>query len=701
MDNTFIYYIMGGAAGAFVIIILLYYVLSKKMQTSEYKKIQRLQQGTKEKKFSSEVLFQKLYLTYIKIPFIKRYVLKIRRRLEIINIDDEYNTRKGTAKILTKTFAIVIPVMLVTIIITSGNYLLMSILLLFELFMIDTFIDGSVDKIDNNILKEQIDFFSEIRHAYHEYNMVEEAIYQVSQDDEKDISRQGEKIYEILISDDPETELEKYYDIAPNNFLKEFAGVSYLTKEFGDRKVDGASLYLKNVNNITQEMQLEILKRDKLNYVFQSLSVISIAPVLLLEPLKNWAISNFSFTASWYNGKPGMIVQILIILITFLSYILVRKLKDNGSTAMNTKNTENPWQAKLYKNKIIKKFVDLFIPKQGTKECRKVQQMLKDAASPQKMEWLYINRICLAVVTFLASLIIFTQLHQVAINYIYTEPTTDYDIIGGLSEKDEKKAMEITKQDNVFLDKFKGKLNTTESQIKSAVAKSKYYKDAEDTEIETAAKRIYDKLQIVNSEYMKWFELLLAFVFAIIGYMAPIGILMFQVKMRQLEMEDEVMQFQTIILMLMRIERVNVEIILEWLERYSNIFRPSITKCVNNYEAGAWEALEAMKEEITYLPLIRIIESLQAAVEKIPIKDAFDELDSERDYYQEKRKESNDRLIKRKGMIGKAIGFAPMVSMFVGYLIIPLVFIGLTSMSSSFQTMTASGATATGGTAPK
>ena len=117
--------------------------------------------------------------------------------------------------------------------------------------------------------------------------MVEEAIYQVSQDDEMSVSRQGEKIYEILISNDPETELEKYYDIAPNSFLKEFAGISYLTKEFGDRKVNGASLYLKNVNNITQEMQLEILKRDKLNYVFQSLSVISIAPVLLLEPLKN------------------------------------------------------------------------------------------------------------------------------------------------------------------------------------------------------------------------------------------------------------------------------------------------------------------------------------------------------------------------------------------------------------------------------
>ncbi len=689
MSNDTVFLLMGGAGAAFVIILILYVVLSKRMQGSEYRKIQKLQKGTKQRVFSSEVLFQKLYLTYVRIPFIKRYILKLRRRLEIINVDDEYNTRKVSAKILTKALVIIVPLIVVTICITYTNYLLMFILLIFELFMIDTLIDGSVDKIDNNILKEQIDFFSEIRHAYHEYNMVEEAIYQVSQDDEKNISRQGEKIYEILISDDPETELEKYYDIAPNSFLKEFAGVSYLTKEFGDRKVNGASLYLKNVDNIAQEMQLEILKRDKLNYVFQSLAVISIAPILLLEPLKGWAVSNFSFTADWYEGKIGMIVQILILILTFVSYILVRKLKDNGSTGINTKNTENPWQAKLYKNKLIKKFVDLFIPKDGTKEYRKITQLLKDAASHLKLEWLYINRITMAIVTCIASVIIFGQLHVVAIDYIYTEPTTDYNILGGLSEKDEKKAMEVTKRDNIFLDKFRGQLDVTVDDIEIAIRNSTEFEEESDEEISLAAERILGKLQVINSEYVQWFEILLALVFAVVAYMAPIWILMFQVKMRQLEMEDEVMQFQTIILMLMRIERVNVEIILEWLERYSNIFKAPITKCVNNYESGAWEALEQMKEEVSYIPLVRIIESLQAAVERIPIADAFDELDSEREYYREKRKESNERLIKRKGMIGKFIGFAPMVCMFVGYLIIPLVFIGLTSMSSSFAQMTA------------
>ena len=260
---------------------------------------------------------------------------------------------------------------------------------------------------------------------------------------------------------------------------------------------------------------------------------------------------------------------------------------------------------------------------------------------------------------------------------------------GDMSDSDEAKAMEITKQDNIFLDQFKGKLKTTQNDIALAMKYSKYYKDASEDEIKTDAERVYKKLQTVNSEYMKWFEVLLAIVFALLGYMSPIWLLMFQKKMRLMEMEDEVMQFHTIILMLMKIERVNVEMILEWLERYSNIFKAPLSKCINNYEAGAWEALEEMKDEISYQEMTRIIESMQAAVEKIPIREAFDELDTERAYYQEKRKESNNRLISKKGMVGKVIGFAPMVCMFVGYLIVPLVFIGLTSMSSTFSSMSA------------
>lgn len=261
---------------------------------------------------------------------------------------------------------------------------------------------------------------------------------------------------------------------------------------------------------------------------------------------------------------------------------------------------------------------------------------------------------------------------------------------GQMASKDTNKAMKLTESDNQYLEYYKGKPETKVEEIQKVMRQGKVNKDyieSSEEELETAAQRVLEKLKLVSSETLQWFEVLLALVFAVIAYMAPIWMLIFQAKMRQLEMEDEVMQFNTIILMLMKIERVNVEIILEWLERYANIFREPISKCVNNYESGAWESLEQLKEDVTYQPFIRIVESLQAAVEKIPIEDAFDELDTERDYYQEKRKESNERLISRKGRIGKVIGFAPMIVLFVGYLIVPLVFIGITSMTSSLNSV--------------
>ena len=685
MDANMLKYIIFGSIGLLVIAGIAYFILTKKMGKSEYAKIKKLQQGTKTSGFSMDVLYQKLYITFIKIPFIKRYLFKLRRRLEILNIDDEYSTRRDTAKILMNAILILIPIVIITILLTKNNILLMSILLIFELFIIDSMMDGMVDKIDNNLLKEQVDFFAEIRHAYHEFNMVEEAIYQVSLDDEKSVSKQGEKIYEILISDDPETELEKYYDTAPNSYLKEFAGISYLTKEFGDRKdKDGSSLFLKNVDNITQEMQIEILKRDKLNYVFQSLSIISILPVFLLEPLKKWCLSNFSFTGQFYNGKLGLLAQIIIVIITVVSYILTRKLKDNGGIQSEVSHKEHPWQDKLYNIPVLKKIINLFIPKKGTKDYRKMQNLLKDSASKSKMEWVYVNRIMLAIVAFISTIVLTTQLHRISIEYVYNEPTTRTTVLGKLSDKDQVKAENLTEQDNYFLNKFKGKLDVTVQDIQKAMIKSDYYTE-NDENLKTDSERILKKLKIINSEQMKWFEELIAMVIAVVGYMFPVWLMVFQKKMRQMEMQTEVMQFQTIILMLMKIERISVEMILEWLERYSNIFKEPIARCVNNYEAGAWEALEELKQSISNHDMIRIVESLQSAVEKIPIREAFDELDADKDYHREKRKATNEQFISRKGIIGKFVGFAPMICLFVGYLIIPLVFIGLSSMGSAFS----------------
>ena len=689
MDNQVLLFLVGGVGVIFLGIVIAYFVIVQRMKGKETKYVASLVEGTQAGSdlFNMEIFYQKFYVYCMKIPFIRRYSLKLRRRLEIINLEDEYLTRLQTAKIMFKMLLLVIPVTGVVIWAAKSNHILLASLLLFEIFLIETIISGMVDNIDNDLLREQVDFFAEIRHAYHEFNMVEEAIYEVAQNDELKVSRQAEKIYEILISDDPEMELEKYYDIAPNSFLKEFAGVSYLTKEFGDRKdKDGASLYLKNLNNITQEMQIEILKRDKLDYVFQSLSIIAAVPILFLEVVKEWAVGQFAFTSQFYNGTLGFIAQIALIVITFLCYVLTRKLKDNGSTNQAV-NMEHPWQEKVYETKIGKKIVDSFLPKDGSKEHRKIVQLLKDSASKLKIEWLYVNRLCAAIVAFIITLVVVVLAHNFTIQYQYTEPTSDYNLLGSMTESQERKAMQTTENDNIILNECKDDLDITIEELQEVIIESEPYGGISDDELEKVSERIWEKLKIVQSAYLKWFEVLLSVAVAVLGYYGPVWLLIFQKKMRQMEMENEVMQFQTIILMLMKIERVNVEIILEWLERYSNIFREPISKCVNNFESGPWEALEELKNEISFQQLIRIVEGLQSAVEQIPIRDAFDDLDTERSYHQEKRKETNDRLIARKSMIGKVVGFAPMVVLFVAYLIVPLCLIGMLSMTEAYDEM--------------
>ena len=283
MPNNILPILLGGVGIAFLVIVILFIYILRNANNKKTKYLRNLVQGTHSKRYSMEIFYQRFYLFCMAVPGIKRYTEKLRRRIEIINLGDEYLTREQTAKILSRILPTIILSIVAIALFTNGNRLLMATLILLLIFLIETLISGAVDKIENKLLREQIEFFAEIRHAYHEYNMVEEAIYEVAQDDSMpEIARQGEKIHEILISDDPESELE------------EFAGISYLTREFGDRKDEnGSSLYLKNLNNITQEMQIEILKRDKLDYVFQSLSFIALAPVLFLEPLKAWAISTF------------------------------------------------------------------------------------------------------------------------------------------------------------------------------------------------------------------------------------------------------------------------------------------------------------------------------------------------------------------------------------------------------------------------
>lgn len=732
------------------------------------------------KSSSSDVFYQKVYMKIDRIPILNRYLRKIRRRLELVNTDDEYTIRKDTGKITLTCILIALVASIIIAWINKENTFIMCVSLLGVIIVIENLTEQMINKVENKLLEQELEFFSEVRHAYHTTNMVEEAIYDASLMEEQEIVSQANIIYNILISADPEMELERYYDVAPNRFLKIFAGVSYLTKEFGDRKVGGISLYLKDMNNITQELQLEILKRDKLDYLFKSLTYIAVAPILLIHPLKDWALSSFASTAKFYEGSTGFLAEIILIALIFLSYSLLVRIKDS-SDKQQIYTTSETWQEKVYRLPIVERIIDGLVPNQDRPAYASINKLLKDTASPLKIEWLYVNRALCAVLGFFVTIFIVSQMHAIAINNVLYGDTVEGNVMGQMSDKDLQEAKSLTASDRYFVNNLMDsttivetvrtkseleaktlietqmwilnmmplgdeaaeemaekidrhlrtetsrKITTASASLQDAILKAGiemprdnfvvelsdaiidiarenneslitkehikqavtdiYSIELTPEQITTTAERIYTKLKDLTSEYFKWTELLIATFVALIAYQIPKIFLSFQKKMRQMEMDDEVMQFQTIILMLMYIERVSVEYILEWLTRFSNIFREPLQRCLNNYESGAYEALEELKDEVTFKPFTRIVESLQSAVENVKITDAFDELESERAFFQEKRKEANERMIAKKAAIGKAIGFAPMIVLFIGYLIVPLMATSMGDMGTYFTQM--------------
>ena len=545
---------------------------------------------------------------------------------------------------------------------------MMIVSLIGVLVVVENLTDMMVNKIEDTLLRQQLELFSEVRHAYHETNMVEEALYEASLLEDMEVVIQADKIYEILISAEPELELEKYYDIAPNRFLKAFAGISYLTKEFGDRKIGGISLYLKNMNNITQELQLEILKRDKLDYLFKSLTYIALAPILFILPLKNWAMNSFESTRDFYEGPGGFLAQLGLVVLIVLSYSILKRVKDNSDRTRAEDDKETPWQERVYRLPIIEQFIDQLMPKSTQKEYVKMRNLLKETNSHMKMEWLYVNRVVWCVVGFFISIFVISQAHAITINNILYSTTSESAVFGQMSDSDKNAGDALSAFDRFFISnlvenneiiksvrnesrevaigkiadqmlyisnqplsdesatylakrverklKFKSIQSTSaRASIQKAILDSHIEMPTEDfvdqladmiyekawenkndpgiitletikecvieiyniplstDQAYTNATRVYEKLKIYANEYFKWIEIVLALLIAYAMYYMPVIILMFQRKMRALEMEDEVMQFQTIILMLMYIERISVEFIIEWLARYANIFK--------------------------------------------------------------------------------------------------------------------------------
>lgn len=619
------------------------------------------------------VLYQKSYTQFMKIPGLRGQVKSIRKRLSSVNSYDEFTIRKETMRITFITLGIILIALLLL------AFLSKSVMAVFFGLMLAIVLNGFlitifVNRVEDKLLKQFTQFLEDERHYYQEKGLVDEAIYDAAQGSPHEVKLQTQRIHEILTSQDPKRALENYYTVAPNRYLKIFAGVSHLVMEYGDKVLSKGSMYLNSINKFVQEIRFDLLRRKQLSYRLNGLTLIALAPILLSFPIVQWAEKYFPITKEFYKARIGYIALISIFAASVLAYMMIRKLSELDEARYVAKSRRKQWEKKVYSWLWAKWIVDRFVPGKHTRKHYRLNMLLKESNSPLLMEWFYIHRILVSLASFIGVVVLSFFLHSNAVNQVLTSPTSErFQIIGQMSAIEAQKAKELTAFDNAIINDVKGVKENTREAIQAKVIEIADGR-INDIALNNTVNRIMEKTTSIQNEYFRWWELVIALTAGIIGYYIPVWIQQFQRKMRSMEMQNEVDTFHALISILSEFDRVSVESILEWMERYSIIFRPALQRCLLNFDSGAKNALRELREEAPFESFDRIIRRLERAADKITVTEAFDDLEMEQEYYSKQKEERLARLIRKKASWGRIIGFVPGALLIVFWLVFPLLY---------------------------
>ncbi|ANS75349.1 hypothetical protein AWM70_12630 [Paenibacillus yonginensis] len=671
-------------------LFLLYTIQKEKKRKRNYGSVWTAGALAKRKTHPKLLIFyQKAYVKLQRVPLFQSQIRRIRKKLSAVNTYDEYTLRKETMRITFLSLGLIL-LALVVLAVFSRSWLAIFFGILIAVVVNGLFMDLFVNRIEDKLLKQFSLFLEDNRHAYQELRMVDESIYQAAQASPHEIKLQVEKIHEILTSNEPQKGLEKYYAVAPNRYLKVFSGISHLILEYGDRNLQKGSMYLNSINKLVQEIRYDLLRRQRLRYKLGGLTLISLAPILISFPLKRWAERYFPITEDFYQGRIGYLIQLSIYAVAIISYVLIRKLAENDEAKYVARSVRRQWEKKVYRWPLIKWLVDRLVPAPHTRQHFRLSLLLKEANSRLTLEWFYLHRLLISAGCFLGVLVLSLFLHWNAVHHVWTDPTKDkINVLGYMSDKETQQARELTKSDNAILKD----LEKTKDVSRDTVVQRVQEVDGQtlrDADLNNTVNRILDKLGTLNSEYLRWWELLAAIAVGAVGYGLPLWILQFQRRMRALEMQNEVDQFHVLISILSEFERISVESVLEWMERYGIIFKPAIQRALLTFDSGAEEALKTLQQEAPFEPFERIVRRLLQGVEKISIHEAFDDLEMEQEYYAEQKKERLERLIRKKASWGKMLGWTPGALLIALYLVFPFLYMSfgqLSDLSTQIQTI--------------
>lgn len=624
---------------------------------------------------NKKVKSNKFYVLYKYLSqsfFAKRTIRKIKMRYDIIYPGDEKKAAIETIKVFLTIWGGCVAVGLFVIVNAIGIYgtaLAFTMIYIIQNEVISIF----VEKQELKLLTHLDKYINDLRKHYFDYGMVENALYEANESAKNEMQLHGKKIYEVVTSDEKEEEIILYNEQIPNRFLRILLAICSTTIDFGDRKMpNDETVFLFNLKELGKEIMIERLKREKKANVYMGTTFITVFPIFSIPFIKSWAISNVEELYTWYNGISGIVVLSLLFVLTIGIYNILGMMKDVASVD----DSIHVVLEKIANLPVISRILNNLVQRNYGNTLR-TQDLLKHSGNNVTIKEFYVKKILTAIICFILGFFLLFIAHN-SVRQLQTEYFNNVtSLTSSATDKQEEELKRLVKKyTNEYKDKkeIQSKKSEIINKMKSntEIIKNEYV-------LELLSDEVIQRVVTYQNQYVKWYEVVFVLVFTIVGYMIPQWSIIIKEKFVQMQMEDEVIQFQSIILMLIYLDRISTKTILTWMENFAVIFKDSIQTCLADFAHGEDEALENLMEEEPFVPFVRIIQNLQQA-DRVGIRKAFNEIAVDRQNYQEKRKQENEITLKNRGAIANVIAMIPLGATILFYLAYPFIFNGMQSL---------------------
>ncbi|NLZ80842.1 MAG: hypothetical protein GX913_03450 [Clostridiales bacterium] len=161
---------------------------------------------------------------------------------------------------------------------------------------------------------------------------------------------------------------------------------------------------------------------------------------------------------------------------------------------------------------------------------------------------------------------------------------------------------------------------------------------------------------------------------------APLVKLLFLKEWMKQKYEEEVVRFQTVILILKNIDGMSVETIFEWMCKTAFIFREGMESILGRVGFMGNRLINELEEEMNYPPFSKLLKGFLAC-DRLPICQVFEYLEVDKRYYLQKQKQEKELWLSDTVSLGKVIAYIPMFLVVIFKLILPFVIEGLSQLS--------------------